>query len=154
MAGAMEYRKVNEKHSAGEIDSATYSAVIQGLARIAFPDDKDALSKFLKLHAEELSEKLRKDYEREQRRTALAGYEGTGIGDGIAWAGAVVGGGVGYSNNNNDAKVDGVSSGSAADTVVGKQFANLVTKDNIDTLIKKYGLTFDQAATMLARGGN
>jgi hypothetical protein len=38
--------------------------------------------------------------------------------------------------------------------LVGKRHPSLVTKSNIDALMTKFNLSFDAAATMLARGGN
>jgi hypothetical protein len=98
------------------------------------------------------AQRNREIYAREQKRTAVGnGYESAGVGNHLAWAGAVQGG-VGYKPDNG-AKVDGVNSSSAADTPVGKSHPNLVTKENIDVLMKRYGLSFDSAATLLARGG-
>jgi hypothetical protein len=34
-----------------------------------------------------------------------------------------------------------------------KRYAGAITKDNIDVLMKRFNLNFDQACTMLARGG-
>ena len=92
-------------------------------------------------------------YAEQQRKSAVGnGYESAGIGDHIAWGGAVAGS-ASVGTRDKPVRTDGVNSGSAADTPVGKQHANLVTKDNIDVLMKRYGLNFDQAASLLARGG-
>jgi hypothetical protein len=74
----LKFAKLNEQHSRGEIDGVTYSNVIRGWAQTLFPGDKDALSKFIALHHDEMAAKLRKDYAAAQKQAALGdGAAGT-----------------------------------------------------------------------------
>jgi hypothetical protein len=70
----MKFAKLNEAHSRGEIDGASYSNIISEWAKVLFPGDRQALGKFLKLHHEELADKIRDDYRRNQ------GAAGSGVG--------------------------------------------------------------------------
>jgi hypothetical protein len=130
---ALSFDKLNRAHSDGQIDNASYADIVAGLARMAYPGDPQALSKFLKLHAVEMAEKLRGDYARSQ----FAGATGNGIGIKPLPNGAV-------SNGN------GVWALSAADAT--KRFPSAINKANVDELVKAHGITFDEACSRLGRG--
>jgi hypothetical protein len=68
---AMDLDRANKAHSDGTLSSVEYSDVLMGLARAQYPDDKDALAKFLKLHEREMSQKLADDYAASQLSSAL-----------------------------------------------------------------------------------
>jgi hypothetical protein len=153
----MSLDKVFNDHSAGKISGALMSDAIRALANAEFPNDPKAMMKYEKAHREEFANKLRSDYARQQKD----GY-GAPLGIGSNWNGAV-GSGAGtaprvqgntYSGSAVDSQFSAspfANAPSAVDT--SKRYANAITKDNIDTLMKKFGLSFDAAATMLARGG-
>jgi hypothetical protein len=156
----MSLDKLFKDHSAGKIDGALMSEGIRKLADAEFPNDKLAMAKYEKAHREEFANKLRSDYARQQKD----GY-GSALGAGPVWNGAV-GSGVGDHPDvkGNDyytrtaANVDGTRLPTSVGTSLplvdtSKRYANAITKDNIDVLMKRFGLNFDQAATMLARGG-
>jgi hypothetical protein len=153
--------KLNNEHLAGQHDNVTYSKLLDGLAKAEFPDDKRYMAKFEERHREEFGRKAAADNKKQQQQTALGNGYSRPLGAGPAWDGAV-GSGVGtaprvqgntYSGSAVDAQFSAspfANAGSAVDA--SKRYAGAITKDNIDVLMKRFGLSFGQAATMLARG--
>jgi hypothetical protein len=141
----------------------------QRFAQKMFPEAKSVGEALAKWYATENGKKVaatfaRDVYERQQKATALGnGYgQPLGPGSGTNWNGAT-GNGVGVMDRTQGG---GVYSQSAADSqqspspfgnppnAVDKKHPALITKANIERLQKvDPKLTFDQAATMLSRGG-
>src|SRR5262249_15165237 len=88
----MSLGKLFRDHSAGKIDGALLSDGIRALADAEFPNDKQAVAKYVKVHATEFAEKLRDDYERQQKggygdALGVPTYQGaTGSGTGTSSA--------------------------------------------------------------------
>jgi hypothetical protein len=162
---AFNLAKLNREHSEGKVDNVLYSQLLRHMAEAQYPGDKNAFAKFMKDNTLEMAEKVRADNERQQKVGALGNGYGAPLGVGSNYHGAT-GSGVGmtdrtgYNNTYSASAADtGVANSASPFTNAGsavdasKRHANAITKDNIDVLMKKFGLNFDQAATMLARGG-
>jgi hypothetical protein len=142
--------KAFKSHSDGKLDNVGLSDVLRGLADAAYPGDKNAMSKFVEANKAAFAAKVTADHAalysvddaHQHARETLAVGNGIGIGPRAA-------GGNTYAGT--AAADDGTNVTSPTDGTMRKH-ANLVTKENVDVLMKKYGLNFDQAVTMLARG--
>jgi hypothetical protein len=67
VVGALNLDKANKAHSDGTLSSVEYSDVLMGLARAQYPEAKDALAKYIAANQSAFSEKLRSDYEQQQK---------------------------------------------------------------------------------------
>jgi len=133
----------------------------QRFAQKMYPEEKSVGAALAKWYAtpqgKAVSQSFSADIHRRQQLKAAGKYESAGIADHTAYAGAVQGGYGVSSNVGNDftggsaARFDGTNVPSAV--AASKSHPNLVTKANIDKLMKDFDLNFDQAATVLARGG-
>jgi hypothetical protein len=77
---ALSLSKLCKQHSAGEIDGATFSNVMQGYARTEFGTGKDAMAKYVAAHHDTLSQKLKADYEDCQNEDSEKSAVGNGVG--------------------------------------------------------------------------
>jgi hypothetical protein len=154
----------SEKEAMSDFDTAIAE---QRYAMKMFPEAKSMAEALAKWHATSQGKAVsasfvRDSYQRQQKAEALGnGYESAGIGDHVAWAGAVRGG-VGTHPNVRGGDIYGTTAANQdgaehrnLDGGVDKRdrFAKAITAENVAVLKEKFGLNFDQAVTMLSRGG-
>jgi hypothetical protein len=155
--GGQGHNEMAEREKA--MTGFNYALDEQKYAMTAFPESKsigEALSKWYQteLGKRTVTARLRDDYLEGQKQAAVGnGYENLGIADAAGWAGAVQG-----PPHNPISPLANTQFGTtAADTdeprSLSKRYPQLVTRENIIKLMKDHGVTFDQAASMLARGG-
>src|SRR5262249_53198758 len=145
----LSFDAVFKRHAAGLISDETLFKVLTGMARVTFPNDPQAFSKYMKAHEAEMSDILRADYTQKQIEKGLghpipqvqdAAYHGaTGRAHGV------------FPPAPGSAARDGMAGRSAADTVVDDYEDDLdKASDELVRMIKG-GMKFDEAMKALRR---
>jgi hypothetical protein len=64
---AMDFDRASKAHSAGKLTNVEYADIVRGLANVAYPNDRKALSKFLAVNATTQAAKVAADYAASQK---------------------------------------------------------------------------------------